>query len=224
MLRHKIVIFSILALLVFLTACRSEPAPTSGNASVSAASRAFSNPGEPTIQQAMAGQPGGSQPPGAASDGQTPTPPQNPLAVAGSAESVPIGLSPAADPAVSAAASPETAAAESTPSVEEDLAIIQGIIEEYWAALNDYDVDHAITMLEESYREEEEELIRSDIGRMKLFRVKLGVSEETPLTLNAEGDYETYLTVKTPVDSRRVLTVFRHIDGQWWIVFLDEVE
>jgi hypothetical protein len=108
--------------------------------------------------------------------------------------------------------------------VEEDLAIIQGIIEEYWAALNDYDVDHAITMLEESYREAEEELIRSDIGRMKLFRVKLGVSEETPLTLNAEGDYETYLTVKTPVDSRRVLMVFRHIDGQWWIVFLDEVE
>ena len=167
MLRHKIVIFSILALLVFLTACRSEPAPTSGNASVSAASRAFSNPGEPTIQQAMAEQPGDSPSPGAASDGQLPTPPQNPLAVAGSAESVPIGLSPAVDPAISAAASPETAAAESTPSVEEDLAIIQGIIEEYWAALNDYDVDHAITMLEESYRETEEELIRSDIGRMK---------------------------------------------------------
>lgn len=79
-------------------------------------------------------------------------------------------------------------------------------------------------MLEPGYRTQEEESIRSDIGRMKLFRVKLDVSEESPPSLNADGDYETYLSVKTPVDTRKVLMVFRQIDGQWWIVFSGEVE
>jgi len=91
-------------------------------------------------------------------------------------------------------------------------------------AFNEYDIDQAITMLEPGYRAQEEEPIRKDIGTMKLFRVKLEVSEETPPTPNVNGDYETYLSMKTPVDTRRVLMVFRRIDGQWWIVFSDEVE
>ena len=106
----------------------------------------------------------------------------------------------------------------------EDVATIRRIVYDYWVALNDYDVDLALTMLEANYRAQEEELIRSDIGQMKLFRVKLEVSEDTPPTINTDGDYETYLTLKTPVDTRRALMVFRNIDGQWWIVFSDEVE
>ena len=109
-------------------------------------------------------------------------------------------------------------------SPEQDAAEIRQIAEAYWEALNEYDVDHAITMLEPGYRAQEEEQIRKDIGTMKLFRVKLEVSEETPPTSNADGDYETYLSMKTPVDTRRVLMVFRRIDGQWSIVFSDEVK
>ena len=106
----------------------------------------------------------------------------------------------------------------------EDIETVRAIVAAYWKSLNDYDVDHAITMLEPAYRAAEEELIRKDIGRMKLFRVKLDVSEETPPTLNENGDYETYLSLKTPVDTRRVLMVFRQIDGAWWIVSSGEVE
>lgn len=105
-----------------------------------------------------------------------------------------------------------------------DVADIRRIVYDYWVALNDYNVDLALTMLEDGYRAQEEESIRSDIGRLNLFRAKLEVSEETPPTLNADGDYETYLTIGTPVDTRRVLMVFRRIDGQWWIVFSGEVE
>ena len=105
-----------------------------------------------------------------------------------------------------------------------DAEAIRLMVDEYWEALNDYDVDRALPMLEESYRKAEEELIRSDIGRMKLFRVKLGVSEATPPTVNSDGDYETYLTIETPIDTRRVLMRFRLIGNQWWIVFSDEVE
>ena len=79
-------------------------------------------------------------------------------------------------------------------------------------------------MLEGSYRAAEEELIRKDIGKMKLFRVKLGVSEETPPTLDDNGDYETYLSLETPIDTRRVLMVLRRIGGEWWIIYSDEVE
>ena len=103
------------------------------------------------------------------------------------------------------------------------MAEIRQMAEAYWEALNEYDVDHAISMLEPAYRAQEEDLIRADIGRMKLFRVKLEVSEETPPTPNADGDHETYLSVKTPIDTRRVLMVFRRIEGRWWIVYSDEV-
>ena len=98
------------------------------------------------------------------------------------------------------------------------------MVKEYWEALNDYDVDRALPMLEDNYRAAEEELIRKDIGRMKIFRVKLGVAEQSPPTLNGNGDYETYLEIETPVDTRRVRMVFSRIDGQWRIIFSDEVE
>ena len=118
--------------------------------------------------------------------------------------------------------STQTEPSDSSP--EQEAAKIRQIVEAYWIALNEYDVDHAITMLEPGYRAQEEEPIRKDIGLMKLFGVKLEITEETPPSLNAHGDYETYIRVKTPVDTRRVLMVFRQIDGQWWIVFSGEVE
>ena len=118
--------------------------------------------------------------------------------------------------------STQTEPSDSSP--EQEVAEIRQIAESYWLTLNEYDVDHAITMLEPGYRAQEEEPIRKDIGLMKLFGVKLEITEETPPSLNADGDYETYLSMKTPVDTRRVLMVFRRIDGQWLIVFSDEVK
>lgn len=128
----------------------------------------------------------------------------------------------APEPTIMPTPSPTQPESTHTPP-EQEVAEIRQIVEAYWIAFNEYDVNHAVTMLEPGYRAQEEELIRSDIGRMKLFRVKLEVSEETPPSLNEDGDYETYLSMKTPVDTRRVLMVFRRIDGQWWIVFSGEV-
>jgi hypothetical protein len=106
----------------------------------------------------------------------------------------------------------------------DEVTAIRQIVKEYWDALNDYDVDRALPMLEPGYRAQEEELIRQDISRMRMFRVKLGVSEETLPALNKNGDYETYLKLETPIDTRRVLMIFRRIDGQWQITYSDEVE
>ena len=111
----------------------------------------------------------------------------------------------------------------SVPSAADDVAAIRAIVVSYWEAFSDWDADRALLMLEPGYRASEDALIRHDIGRLEQFGVRLEVSEETPPTLNAEGDYETYVTMVTPVDTLRLLMVFRHIDGQWWIVFSDVV-
>ena len=219
MLRYQIVLLSILPLLAFMTACKGEPASTPGNASTAGSPRPASAtnapPPTPTSVPATSTPiPEGNNSTGAA-ESPTTIAPAAPLQVK-STESV---ANPTLPPATPESATP-------TPLVEnpQDVATIKQMIKEYWEALNDYDVDRAILMLEKSYRAAEEELIRGDIGRMKLFRVKLGMSEETPLALNDDGDYETYLNAKTPIDTRRVFMVFRKIDRQWWIVFSGEVE
>ena len=106
----------------------------------------------------------------------------------------------------------------------EDIEAVRKIVKEYWMAFNDYDADRALPILEDGYRALEEELIRRDIGRMKLFRVKLVMSEESPPTLNDDGDYVAYVWLKTPIDSRRVRMVFRNIYGEWRIIFSGEAE
>ena len=126
-----------------------------------------------------------------------------------------------ATPTATVAATPTEAPADTTPvpSAADDIAAIRAIVEAYWEAFNDWDADRALLMLEPAYRASEEELIRHDIERLEQFGVRLDVSEETPPALSAEGDYETYVTMVTPIDTLRLRMVFRLIDGEWWIVF-----
>ena len=49
----------------------------------------------------------------------------------------------------------------------------------YWEAFNAYDADKALGYLEEDYRRQRNEEVRGEIAQISLFRVKLGVSEET---------------------------------------------
>ena len=199
MLRVALFLLGILGALVALSACGGGPAPT------------------PDI------------PLDTAATEPVPATPTEPAATASTSTRLPGTRAATARPAATqllptATQPPATEPPAPLESAEEDVAAIRRIAYDYWVALNDYNVDRALPMLEESYRAREEETIRNDIGRMKLFRVKLGVSEETPPTLNADGDYETYLSMKTPVDTRTVLMVFRHIEGQWRIIFSGEVE
>ena len=203
--KRGIALFAITAALFYLIACGG-PAPT------------------PNIPIAPPATPAPTQPP-------TATPPPAPTEPSATPTTPPATR--AANPGPPATArptpSPTATATPAPPTPDEDTAAndvadIRRIVYDYWVALNDYDVDLALTMLEDGYRAQEEESIRSEIGQLKLFRAKLEVSEETQPALNANGDYETYLTIGTPVDTRRVMMVFRRIDGQWWIVFSEEVE
>ena len=224
MLRHKLILVGALAVLMLLLACRGEQTPSSSKTPTPPAVRPTPTEPPSTLPQDSAAKPGINAPTvatisPAAMPASGPTPPKAVLIRISPTKRLltPTALPPAETPSTTPGTPPAREAAD-------DVAEIRRIVTEYWEALNEYDVDRAVTMLEPGYRAQEEELIRKDIGRMKLFRVKLEVSEDAPPTLNADGDYETYLSIGTPIDTRTVLMVFRRIEGRWWIVYSDEIE
>lgn len=204
------------AFLVLLIACGGEQAPTTAGTPSNPTVQPTAGEAEPSQRTAI-----GARAPSASA---TPAPPAASTPTARPTAAVRVRLQ-----STAVQATPTTEAATILPgpmpaesaegNPEEDVAEIRRIIEAYWQAFNDYDADLALSMLEEGYRSLEDELIRRDIGRMKLFRVKLEVTEESPPTQNASGEYETLIGMKTPVDSRQVRMVFRRIEGKWWIVY-----
>ena len=94
----------------------------------------------------------------------------------------------------------------------------------YWKAFNTYDADRALAYLEDGYRQQREEQVRAEIGRLDLFNVQLGVSEEAPPWIIDGGGREMYLTMKEPLGTRRIRMEFRDIDGEWKITFAQQVE
>ena len=117
------------------------------------------------------------------------------------------------------ASPPEDAAAD----VEMD-SFIRGLTLDYWDAFNAYDADTVLDFFETSYRQEREEYVRADIGTLKLFGVKLGVSEESPPTMVAHDEWEMYVTMKEPLGTRIIQMVFKEIDGEWKVTYSEEVK
>ena len=92
----------------------------------------------------------------------------------------------------------------------------------YWEAFNAYDADKTLGYLEEEYRQQRDEEIRGEIGSIKLFGIKLGVSEETPPSIVSNDEREMYLTMKEPLGKRRIRMAFREVKGEWKIIFVEE--
>ena len=94
----------------------------------------------------------------------------------------------------------------------------------YWEAFNAYDADMALGYLEEDYRQQQDSAVRDDIGMIKLFSVKLGVSEETPPQVVGNDEWEMYLTMKEPLGTRRIRMAFQKVEGEWKITFAEEAK
>ncbi len=106
----------------------------------------------------------------------------------------------------------------------EEAALIRKLAFGYWEAFNAYDADRALAYLEDEYRQQREEQVRTEIGRIDLFNVQLGVSEEAaPWTIDG-GRREMYLTMKEPLGTRRIRMEFRDVEGAWKITFAQQVE
>ena len=78
--------------------------------------------------------------------------------------------------------------------------------------------------LEEDYRQQQDSAVRDDIGLIKLFSVKLGVSEETPPQVVGNDEWEMYLTMKEPLGTRRIRMAFQKVEGEWKITFAEEAK
>jgi len=129
-------------------------------------------------------------------------------------------LTPTPLPAATPTPTPTTA----TPSESDEADTLRQLAFAYWEAFNSYDADKVLGYLEEAYRQERESKIRGDIGRIKLFRVKLGVSEETPPRMTTPGEGEMFLTMKEPIGTRRIHMRFLKLEGEWKITHAEEVE
>ncbi len=94
----------------------------------------------------------------------------------------------------------------------------------YWDAWNSYDADKVLAFLEPSYRGVEEERIRRDIGRTQSFNAKLRLTEESPPVRLESAHWEIFLTMRTPIDMRRIRMTFLVGEDRYWITFSGQVE
>ena len=76
-----------------------------------------------------------------------------------------------------------------------DTAAIRTLAFAYWEALNLYDSEKALGYLESNYRQKHKSEVESGIGQMKLFRVKLGVAEESPPSMIGPNKVAMYLSL-----------------------------
>ena len=106
----------------------------------------------------------------------------------------------------------------------EEAQVLRELAFGYWEAFNAYEPDRVLAYLEDEYRQQREEQIRTDIGRIDLFNVQLGVSEEAPPWIIDHNHREMYLTMKEPLGTRRIRMEFRDVAGEWKITSAEEVK
>ena len=140
---------------------------------------------------------------------------------------------PQPDPTATPETSPqsETQEADPTatpePSAQLDVADINAVRElafAFWEAYNAYDPDKALSYLEETYRQERDVPLRENVATIKLFSVKLEMSEESPPHMIGDGEWEMHMTMKTPLDVRRIRMSFRKVEGEWKLTFAEQVQ
>jgi hypothetical protein len=125
----------------------------------------------------------------------------------------------ATNPAVALSTS-STTSSPTDPSIEE----LRELALAYWEAFNAYDADQVLAYLEENYRATREETIRSEVGQISTFGVKLGVQEQSPPVLLSDDTAEMFLDLKNPLGVRRIRMAFERIDGYWSITFAQETD
>ena len=146
-----------------------------------------------------------------ATSGPTPTPAATPAPT------------PSATPPTPSATPPTPLAAPLGSIAPAEAEVLRRLAFAYWDAYNAYDIDTVLSYLEPGERAKREAGIRDEIGRLKPFGVKLGMSEKSPPVLSAPDRGEMLMTMKEPLGSRTMKMVFLHRDGKWWVIAADEV-
>jgi ABC-type phosphate transport system substrate-binding protein len=115
-------------------------------------------------------------------------------------------------------------ASAGTPISAADATAVRDVVLAYWAAYNAYDAEKTLSYLEEGYRSSQEKAIRGEIGQIKTFGVKLGVSEKSAPVLTASGQALMDLTLKEPTGTRTIVMKLTRNGDVWVISDVSEVK
>ena len=113
--------------------------------------------------------------------------------------------------------------ANATQLSPEDEAAVRQLALAYWKAYNSYDVDATLACLEPSYRAAREATIRDEIGQIRTFGVKLGVSEKSAPVALGPDTAEMYVSLSEPLGTSLIRMDFVRTSGGWLITFAEEV-
>lgn len=119
-----------------------------------------------------------------------------------------------------AAPSPAADATQLSPA---DGAAVRQLALAYWKAYNAYDVEATLACLEPAYRTAREATIRDEIGQIRTFGVKLGVSEKSAPVALGPATAEMYMSLSDPLGTRLIRMDFVRSSGGWLITFAEEV-
>lgn len=133
---------------------------------------------------------------------------------------------PTATPEASETEEEETTTSSESDSTEEapEAADIRKVSTAYWKAINDYEPDKALQLMEANYRQEQEEAFLGNIELMKTFELTLTVTEESGPQIVDDETREMYWLVKNPLSTDRIHMLFMQIDGEWKITSAERLE
>lgn len=102
---------------------------------------------------------------------------------------------------------------------QEDIDAARQVLLEHWDARNSYDAERTLACLEESYRQEIEAEVRSEISQMQGAGITIGVEEEAEPVITDEGVIEirVLLDLPFPIPSRHRIYYLMKLDGEWKI-------
>jgi hypothetical protein len=113
--------------------------------------------------------------------------------------------------------------ATASPLSPQDEAAVRELAQTYWRAYNAYDADAALACLEPSYRASRDATIRDEVGQIKFFGVKFGISEKSvPVALGPDRA-EIYVNLSEPLGTRLIRMDFVRTSDGWLISFAEEV-
>jgi hypothetical protein len=128
-------------------------------------------------------------------------------------------------PATTAPAEETTPPATEEAITEADIETARQVVFAYFDALNSYDLEGALACMEESWGNEQEPGLASEINQMKTYGVTLNVEEEAEATVTADGRIE--LPIKIDVSmafqpDRHAIYQLTKIEGEWKICYSEE--
>lgn len=115
---------------------------------------------------------------------------------------------------------PDPSIPTATPNA--DLLEVRVLGFEYWDRFNAYELERVLEMLTPEYLEARSDSLKSDIGRVDQFGIKLRPTVLEEPVFTGEGSAELAMRLRTPIDIRRILMQFVKLDGRWMISFAEE--